>query len=175
MRLILSLSALAAATLAAATPAFAAPGTAQASAQVLGVVLQPLTLTKTSDLDFGTVIGSAASGTVTIDADTGARSTVGGVIGVPTYPGNRGVFQGAGTVLQTVALTLSAPALMTSTANPADTLVVTSLSLDQGGSVLRTIDATSAFTVGVGGVFAIAANQPNGLYTATFDLTADYQ
>ena len=30
-------------------------------------------------------------------------------------------------------------------------------------------------TVGVGGDFAIAANQPNGLYAANFDLTADYQ
>jgi hypothetical protein len=29
--------------------------------------------------------------------------------------------------------------------------------------------------VGVGGDFAIAANQANGLYTASFDVTADYQ
>ena len=173
MRLILCLSALAA-TLVTATPAFAAPVQAQASAEVLGVVLQPLTLTKVSNLDFGTVIGSAVAGAVTIDADTGGRSVSGGVIGVPNYPGNRGVFQGAGQSGQPVLLALSAPLLLVSTTNPTDTLTVTSLSLDSGGAS-RTIDATQAFTVGVGGDFAIAANQPNGLYSASFDLTANYQ
>lgn len=164
-----------AATLVIATPSFAAPGQGKATAEVFGVVLQPLTLTKVSNLDFGTVIGSAVAGAVTIDADTGARATSGGVIGVATYPGGRGVFQGAGTPSQPVILTLSSPALLTSTTNPADTLVVTSMSLDQGNLTNRTIDVTSAFTVGVGGDFAIAAGQPNGLYSATFDLTADYQ
>jgi hypothetical protein len=175
MRLILSLSALAA-TLVTATPAFAtaAPGQGKATAEVLGVVLQPLTLTKVSNLDFGTVIGSTTAGVVTIDPDSGARSITGGVIGVATYPGGRGEFQGAGTPNQTVQLTLSKPLLLTSTTNAGDTLVVTSMTLDNGNSLSRTIDVTSAFTVGVGGVFAIAASQPNGLYSATFDLTADY-
>ena len=174
MRLILSLSALAA-TLVTATPAFAAPGQGKATAEVFGVVLQPLTLTKVSNLDFGTVIGSPTAGSVTINADTGVRTTTApAVIGVASYPGQRGEFQGAGTANQVVQLTLSSPALLVSTTNASDTLVVTSMSLDQGNLATRTIGATSAFTVGVGGVFAIAASQPNGLYSATFNLTADY-
>ena len=56
------------------------------------MVLQLLTLTKVRNLDLGTVIGSSAPGTVTINADTGSRFVGGGVIGVPNYPGNRGVF-----------------------------------------------------------------------------------
>jgi hypothetical protein len=173
MRLILSLSALAA-TLVTATPAFAATVRAKVTAEVVGVVLQPLTLTKVDSLDFGTVVGSALPGVVTIDPDKslGARSITGGVIGVPSFPGHRGLFQGAGTAGNAVQLTLSAPAVLTST-NLVDTLAVTSMSLDSGGAN-RTIDSTSAFTVGVGGVFAIAASQPNGVYSATFDLTADY-
>ena len=35
--------------------------------------------------------------------------------------------------------------------------------------------ANGAFVVGVGGTFTIAANQPAGLYTADFDLTAEYE
>ena len=35
--------------------------------------------------------------------------------------------------------------------------------------------AGGSFTVGVGGDFGIAANQPNGTYTALFQVTADYQ
>lgn len=138
------------------------------------MVLQPLTLTKVRNLDFGTVIGSSAPGTVTINADTGSRSVGGGVIGAPNYPGNRGVFQGAGQSGQPVLLALSAPTLLISTTNAANILKVTGLRLDSGGAT-RTIDATQAFTVGVGGYFVIAANQPNGLYSASFDLTADYQ
>ena len=40
----------------------------------------------------------------------------------------------------------------------------------------RTIaDVNGAFQVGVGAEFAIAASQINGLYTANFDVTAEYQ
>ena len=39
----------------------------------------------------------------------------------------------------------------------------------------RTItDVNGAFLVGVGAQFAVAANQMNGLYTANFDVTAEY-
>ena len=172
MRLTLSLSALAA-VLMTATPALAGTS-ASAAAEARGLVLQPLTLTKVTDLDFGTVISTAAAGSVTIDANNGARAQTGGVTLVPNYPGSRAVFSGAGTAGEPVLLTLSAPALLVSTTNPADVLAVTTLSLDSLGTN-RTVGATSTFSVGVGGDFAIAANQPNGLYTAQFDLTADYQ
>ena len=39
----------------------------------------------------------------------------------------------------------------------------------------RVINGTGAFSIGVGGTFAIAANQPNGLYSAPFIVTAEYQ
>jgi hypothetical protein len=180
MRYTLCLAA-AAATAFSAAPAFAqvvpaAPvATDTANAEARGVVLQPLTLTKIDDLDFGTVVGSAAAGTVTIDPDTGVRTVSGGVTEVPSYPGQRGLFQGAGTAAQDVLLTLSAPTVLVSTTNAADNVTVNSMTLDNNNATTRTIDSTSAFTVGVGGVFGIAANQPNGKYVAQFDLTADYQ
>ena len=37
-----------------------------------------------------------------------------------------------------------------------------------------TLDATGTFEIGVGGTFAIGANQANGLYTAQFQVTAEY-
>lgn len=175
MRLTLGIAALAA-TFAAASPAFAqsAPVSASAQAEARGTVLLPLTLTKTSDLDFGTVIASpTVAGTVVIDpnAATLPRSVTGGVTGVSTYPGNRGLFQGAGTAGQNVTLTLNAPATLTSGSN----FITASLVLDQSGATNRIIGASGAFAVGVGGTFNIAAAQPNGLYTGTFDLTAEYQ
>lgn len=172
MHLTYRLAALAA-VLATATPALAAVNDT-ATAEARGLVLQPLTLTKIADLDFGTVIGSGVAGTVTIDANDGSRAKTGGITLVPTYPGGRALFGGAGTATQLVTLSMSAPTLLVSTTNAADTLAVNSLSFDSAG-LSRTIDSTSAFVVGVGGNFAIAANQPNGLYTASFDVTASYQ
>ena len=91
MRYSLCLAALAA-TVATATPALAQQSTATADAK--GVVLQSLTLNKISDLDFGTVAGDALNpGTVSIDADTGARSVTGAVVALPSTFG-RAQFDG---------------------------------------------------------------------------------
>lgn len=180
MRLNLCLAAVAA-TLVTASPAFAqqAVATANASAEARGLVLQPLTLTKASDLDFGWVVSTSAAGNVTIDAANGTRAVGGGVQAVPGRNGGRATFAGAGTAGEQVILTLNPATVLVSTTNSANTVSVTSMSLDNCGAACvsdtRTIDNSGAFLAGVGGDFAIAANQPNGLYTANFDLTADYQ
>jgi hypothetical protein len=174
MRFIVYLAA-AAATLVAASPAAAQAVSASANALAKGVVVQPLTLARVQDLDFGTVVGSAAAGDVVIDADTGGRTITGGVTGVPSFPGDRGLFEGAGTAGQTVQLQLNAPAVLVSQSNPLDLIVVNNMVLDSGNSTTRVIGLSGIFDVGVGGDFAIAANQPAALYQATFTLTADYQ
>ena len=173
MRLNICLAALAA-SVAVASPALAQSVTASAQAEARGLVLQPLSLTRVDDLNFGTVIASTVAGQVTINEDTGARSVSGGVLGVPTAPFTRGLFAGAGTAGQQVDLTLTPPAgnILVSGAN---FLIVSNMVLNNGNSTTRTIDVTGAFQVGVGGTFDIAASQPNGLYTADFDLTAEYQ
>jgi hypothetical protein len=172
MRSKIYLAALAATTIF-ATPAFAQVASADAEAR--GLVLQPLTLTKVNDLDFGTVVASNVAGSVVIDADNGSRTVSGGVTGVPSFPGDRGLFTGLGTAGQDVVLNLTAPTVLVSTTNPLDTVTVTSMYLDSSNATTRTIGSGGTFQVGVGGDFAIAASQPNGLYAADFNLTADYQ
>ena len=169
MRLNVCLAALAA-TLVAATPAVAQQ--ASATAEARGVVLEPLTLTKVTDLDFGTVAGSAAAGNVTVDPDSGIRTAGGGVTAVPSAF-SRARFDGLGQTGQTVDLTLTPPTgnVLVSGAN---TVAVNSMSLDSGGAT-RVIGASGSFSAFVGGDFGIAANQPNGTYSALFQLTADYQ
>ena len=120
----------------------------------------------------GTVAPDVSNpGTVAINANTGARSTTGGVVALPgTF--SVASFDGAGTVGNLVQLTLNQPAggVISSGTNTVGAV----LSLDAGGTT-RTIPAGGTFTVNVGGVFSIAASQPSGLYSAQFDLTADYQ
>lgn len=176
MRITLSLAALAA-TFAVASPAFAqaappaTPVTASDTAEAKGVVLLPLTLVRSSDLDFGTIIANQnAGGTVEINADSGVRTVSAPLIGVPTFPFTRGLFQGAGPEGTEVTLTFNPPAVLS---NGSDTIAA-ALVLDQGDLRTRTIDSTKAFSVGVGGVFTIKPAQTPGLYSALFEVTAEY-
>ena len=50
------------------------------------------------------------------------------------------------------------------------------LALPLEGSPVKSIDpVTRAFSFGVGGIIMVGANQPEGLYTADFTVTAIYQ
>ena len=161
-----------AATALAVTPAVGAPVSAPTQPPARALLLIPLTLTKVQDLHFGTIVPSTTTaGFVSINAATGARAASAGLTLMPADVGQRGRFAGAGTPGQQVILALTPPAELT---NPAgDTLTVLAMNLD--GPTTRTIAADHTFFVGVGGVIFITADQPDGLYSATYDLTADYQ
>ena len=162
----------AAASVAMAVPAAAAPVSPNQDANGKALILVPLTLTKVDDLDFGALVPSAISGIVAIDAASGNRTVAGGVTGVPSDLGHRARFAGAGTPNQQVVVVINPPTQLTSVA--ADNIQVLALTLE--GSPFKTIDPTTrTFAFGVGGILLIAANQPEGVYTATFTVTANYQ
>lgn len=154
-------------------PALAAPSNT-AAAQGKALLLLPLTLTKVDDLDFGTIVSSNSSGTVALNATSGARIFAGGVSGVPSAAGHHAYFGGSGTGGQQVVVVVVPPLQLTDVGG--DTIDVLALTLDKGGNPIRTIDpVTRTFFVGVGGILDIAANQPDGVYSATFQVTANYQ
>jgi hypothetical protein len=165
--------------LAAAAAAIAMPATAQPTAPNKNskgkvLVLVPLTLTKLDDLSFGDVLpSSTSSGSVTINATTGARSFLGGATGLLSDVGKRGYFGGAGSPGQQVFIAVTPPTELVSTTNNADKMPVLGLTID--GSPVRTVDpVTRTFFFGLGGTLQVNARQPEGLYEATFDVTAFY-
>jgi hypothetical protein len=163
---------IAAAMASAAVRAAAAPVPATSDAGGRAVILVPLTLTKIDDLDFGTMISTSSSGTVSLDATTSNRLFAGGVSGVASAAGHRAYFGGAGTPNQAVIVTINQPATLGD--GNGNTIIV--LALTQDGSPIRTIDpVTRTFFVGVGGILMLNANQPDGLYSANFSVTAQYQ
>jgi Domain of unknown function (DUF4402) len=160
------------ALLASASPAMAAPVSAPTAPPGRALLLIPLTLTKVQDLSFGTVIPSTTSaGFVTINATTGARTTSPSITPVATDIGQQGQFAGAGSAGQQVVMNLTPATELSNLAG--DKITVLSMALD--GPTTRTISAAQTFFVGVGGVIYIEVNQPEGVYTSTYDLTADYQ
>ena len=146
-------------------PALAAP-TDSADAEAL--LLLPLSITKVDDLDFGTVVSSSTSGTVSIAADGSGQSVTGGVTPVASGTISRALFAGAGSAGQQVNIFLAPPANLS---DGNGHTVPISLSLENS---LVTIDATRAFFVGIGGTVTIAPNQAEGTYSGTFTVLAQY-
>jgi hypothetical protein len=152
-----------------ASSAFAA-STAPMTSKAL--LLKPLTLTKLSDLDFGTIVPSGAGDLVTIDADTGARSSATAGL-ISTDPGKRARFASSGLNNTFVVLQVSPPTALSDGAG--HTLTVTRLDLDQGGLPLRVLTpASQVFFLGIGGQVFVRNNQEEGTYTGNFTLTANY-
>lgn len=163
----LSASALAAVLLGAA-PALAAdtePMTSRA------LILQPLILTKLSDLSFGTIIRSGSGDLVTINPDDGVRTSSTAQL-VTTDPGGRASFASAGLDNEQVFLTLSPPADLVNGAG--NLLTLTNLSFDSDGAVRTLTPESQVFFVGIGGQVFVRSNQEDGTYIGTFTLTAYY-
>jgi Domain of unknown function (DUF4402) len=177
MRFHVCLAALAA-SVAVASPALAQavppPITDSDTATARGVVLGAHSLRKSRDLDFGVVaVDPASGGTVSIAASSsGNRAVTGGV--TPLTSGTSAAqFDGSAAPNEQVALTLSGAAT-TVVQDGAGNSIPVALSLDAAGAT-RNADALGGFTVYVGGTFTIAAGQTPGVYSNTFDLTAEYQ
>ena len=155
-----------------ASPASAASVSATKSTSGRALLLLPLKLTKVNDLDFGTVVTSSGYGTVSMDAGTGFRTFAGGVTGNATL-GVPASFAGAGSPGQLVVVVLTPATKLNDGAG--HSVDVIAMSLDQNGNPLRTVDVTSkTFFVGVGGVLGIPGNTPDGTYSNTFQVTANY-
>jgi hypothetical protein len=167
----------------AATTAFAAPAAAQtfttdsqASIQARALLIQPATIQRDRDLSFGSIVATpAASGTVTIDPNSGLRAIAGAGLTAGTDVGSNGRFLGNGMPQQVVNLRITFPTTLVNVQDNSQA-VAFSGTLDTASTGLtRTIGLTGVFYVGVGGQIAIAANQMPGQYSGTVTLDADFQ
>lgn len=169
----------AAAAAVAALAALSSPAFAQ-SASTTGTgsitVIRPLTITKTSDMKFGTVVRpTTGSGTVVLSA-AGVRSVTGGVAALSS--GDTPVaaaFTVAGEGGQSVSITIPATFTMTS---GADSLTVTTSNNLTGSASAQALSnalgAAGTLAFAVGGSVPIASTQNTGAYTGSFTVSAAY-
>jgi hypothetical protein len=149
-----------------ASPAFAAG----AGAPTEAVVLRPLSIVNTEDLQFGTLISSPASGTVTIDPINDARSVTGGVTQAGGGP-HAAQFFTYGGPLQSLQVNRGPLPILNRVGGGA-TMAVTGLTLN--GPVLRFLTAAGILDLRVGGTMNVGANQLAGDYSATFQIIVTY-
>ena len=166
---ILSTSAVAALLLAAPSTLFAAAPPSEANGSA--IVLKPLSLIKKKNMDFGTLITSAAAGTATIDPVSGAVTTAGGVTPVGNAT-SAAIFLGAGSRNAPYQIRLPNKPTTLTRVGGTETMTVTNWTLD--GPTNRKIGANEAFQFGIGAQLSVAANQAAGTYVGTFDVTVHY-
>lgn len=148
-------------------PTTAQAATADAQAQV--TIVTPLSIVKTDDLRFGSIIPGPVAGTVNINAATGARTSSGPLVLVGNDYG-RAHFIGLADRFRIVIVNVGAPPVLTRVGGGA-TMNVTSL---QRESWLYFVPANNFVDVNIGGTLAVGANQAPGLYTGSFTVTMNY-
>jgi len=132
-------------------------------------VITPLALTESSTLEFGQLQSSGAPGTVVIDdADgrtaSGGASLEGGTFGSATWS-----VSGEPSTAYTISLPDSDVVL----SSGADAMTVNGFTDSHGGS--SATDAAGSDSFNVGAILNVGANQPDGAYSGTYDVTIAYQ
>lgn len=144
---------------------------------IQAIVLDPVQITQTRVLNFGSLTEAGTGGTLNVDnADTptpgGSVSSIGGTIqaGGFTLKGSTGR-----------AIDVTAPASVALSDGSANTMAVASFTVNgAGGTINSTAFTTSlgAATVTgfrLGGTLTVGAGQAAGTYTGSVTVTANYQ
>ena len=148
-----------------AAPATGAVGRFQAT------IIRSITLSKVSDLVFGRVAKPAiGNGTVTIDANSGARTLTGAQGLNPPTP-TQASFSVSGEGGQTFSVSVPATVQMT---GPAPMTVTTTSSAGATAMLSSGLGAAGTFVFGVGGSVPINAATLNGDYSGSFIVTVTY-
>jgi hypothetical protein len=169
---------------AAAIFAVASSAHAQASASqttnASASIFRPITLTKNTDLSFGTVVRpSSGADTVNIAAADGARTlSTGNAValssGAHTAPG-RATFTVAGEGGQAFSIAVPATFSMTRSGG-SETLTITLAATATSGTLTGALGDSSSgsATFGVGGAMPLTSTTASGAYTGSFVTTVAY-
>lgn len=155
----------------------AGPASAQDSASTTGSaqIIQPITLTKVSDLQFGAIVKpSLGSNTISIDETTGARSiSNGGNAALVAGGSSRAVYTVKGKGGQVFSITVPKRFDMVQDGG-SETLKVTLEATATEGVLSGSAGSTGSASFGVGGSFIVHKTTPAGSYSGSFDVSVAY-
>ena len=154
---------------ASATPALAATPVMNATATT--AILLPVNVIKRYDLDFGYVAAGTSAGTVVIDPETDTTSATGGAILLGGNP-HAAAFIGAAGSSSVVIIRIPKQPITLTRSGGTQTMTVSNFTLQ--GLDKRAVAKAVAFEFRVGGTLNVGANQMEGTYVGTFDVTVQY-
>ena len=153
-----------------AAPGPGAPIASPTPPPAQAALMRPLTLTKLADIDFGN-LGVTTAGTAMIDPVTNTISVTGGVIRLGGTP-HAARFAGATSSSSVVNIKIPNRTVLLTRVGGTQTIALTDFTLD--GQSKRTMARAGVFEFNVGATLRPAANQMEGVYTGTFDVTIQY-
>jgi hypothetical protein len=138
-----------------------------ATATTSAIVITPIAISKTVDMNFGNIAVSPINSGTVIMTPAGSRSKTGGVT-LPAVAGTvtAASFNVTGLGTSTYAITL--PGTITLTGNPSGTMTVDNFVSNPSGTGALTAGAQ---VLSVGGTLNVDAAQTAGTYTNTTDMT----
>lgn len=166
--------------------ALCVPAAAQANSFTADVqvgLIEPLTITKLSDLDFGDLVVTTGGTVVLSPTDTATCTATGGVIHAGEC--EAATFAGIGVTGQRVRVRRPAGQQIT-LSGPGTDMTVTNITILSDGTLTPSQSnpvwerfliaaADGTFFFRVGGTLNVNPNQAPGVYTGTFDIRLDYQ
>jgi hypothetical protein len=150
--------------------AVAVPIVAPVRPAAQAALMRPLTLAKLADMDFG-YLAVPAAGTAVLDPVTNLMSVTGGVIRVGGTP-HAARFAGATSSSSVVNIRIPNGGISITRVGGTQTILVDNFKLD--GQSKRTMAQAGVFEFAVGATLHPAANQVEGIYSGTFDITIQY-
>ena len=153
-----------------AGPGMAAPIASPTPPSAQAALMRPLTLTKLADMDFGN-LGVTTAGTAVIDPVTNTLSVTGGVTRLGGTP-HAARFAGATLSSAVVNIKIPNNTILLTRVGGTQTIALNAFTLD--GQLKRTMAGAGVFEFAVGAALRPAANQVEGVYIGTFDVTIQY-
>jgi hypothetical protein len=148
----------------------AAPVGPAANRTAQAQLMKPLTLAKIADMDFGN-LGVTTAGTAVINAVTDTMSTTGGVVRLGGTP-HAAVFRGVAQGNSVVNIRIPNGGINLTRVGGTETILLNAFTLD--GQSKRAMAQAGIFDFKVGATLRPAANQVEGVYSGTFDVTIQY-
>ena len=136
-------------------------------------VYRPIAISNPTDLVFGTIVRPrTGSGSVAINASTGARTFSGGVVGLSAPPPSRALFTVTGEGGQAFSVSMPTILLMTGSGGILPVVLTTSAGSTQVLS--SAVGSAGTYSFGVGGALPVSSTTRTGSYTGSFAVTVNY-
>lgn len=138
-------------------------------------VLQPLSIVKGVDMNFGNILPGSSAGTVVLSPSAGTVTKTGGVIG--TF-GATSYAQFAVDAKGATQVTVNWNGTITLTNSGGQTMTVNLITYTTNATVIggvSYIPANNILLINYGGTLSVGANQAPGAYVGTFTVTAAFQ
>ena len=153
-------------------PAIASAAPVSASPKAVGkaLILLPTTVTKVDDMEFG-LLSVTTAGTAVLNPTTDTITTTGGVL-VQGGTAHAARFIATSPAKNVVKITLPNKPVTLKRVGGTETMTLDSWNIN--GALTRNVVAKEQFEFKVGGTLHVNANQVEGVYIGTFDVSVNY-